>query len=72
MWALTWILRCILRGAPVSSDLWALLVSGISGIAVFCAFYHVFYCVFPALQIWVPTDDNSPKLVELISYKPYI
>ena len=30
-WALVLILGCILLGVPVSSDLWAILVSGISG-----------------------------------------
>ena len=41
-------------------------------VAVFCAFHRVFSCVFPALQMWVPADDNLPKIMELISYKPYI
>ena len=31
-WALVLILGCILLGVPVSSDLWAILVSGISGL----------------------------------------
>ena len=30
-WALVLILGCTLLGVPVSSDLWAILVSGISG-----------------------------------------
>ena len=39
---------------------------------IFCSFFLVFTCVFPLLQMWVPADDNSPKLMKMVSCKPYI
>ena len=55
---------------PVYSSLWALFV-GETQAAIFCAFLVrslVFSFVF---NLWVPTDHNSPKLVEPISNKPH-
>ena len=72
MWALVKIPWCICLGSPVYSDLWALFVSDMFQLLIFCAFFLMFTRVFPLLQMWVPADDNSPKLVEMISYKPYI
>ena len=69
MWALVMISWCICLGSPVCSDMWALLVSDTSQC---CAFFLVFTRVFSLLQMWVPADDNSPKLMEMISHKPYI
>ena len=49
---------------------WALFVSE-THVAIFCAFLVrslVFYFVF---NLWVPTEHNSPKLMEPISKKPY-
>ena len=69
-WALVLSLGCILLGTPVSSGLWAPFVSEMQ-VTIFCAFLVrslVFSFVF---HLWVPADHNSPKLVELISYKPY-
>ena len=57
-----WYLRAV-NSPPCMWHIW---------VAVFCGFYRVFSCVFPTLQMWVPADDNSPKLVEMISHKPYI
>ena len=69
LWALVKIPWCIYLGSPVCSDLWALLVTDTSQC---CAFSLVFTRVFSLLQMWVPADDNSPKLMEMISHKPYI
>ena len=69
-WALVLSLGCILLGTPVSSSLWAPFVSEMQ-VTIFCAFLVrslVFSFVF---HLWVPADLNSPKLMELISYKPY-
>ena len=69
LWALVKIPLCICLGSPVCSDMWVLLVSEMSQC---CAFFLVFTRVFSLLQMWVPVDDNSPKVVEMISHKPYI
>ena len=69
MWALILSIVCICLGAPICFDLWALFVSDTSQC---CAFFLVFTRVFSFLQMWVPVDDNSPKLVEMISCKHYI
>ena len=62
-WALVLILGCILLGTPISSGLWALLLSETQVQDIMCISY-VFTCVFLILQMWVPANDNSPKLVE--------
>ena len=41
------------------------------GVDLLCIFL-VFTCVFSLFQMWVPADDNSSKLEEMISHKPYI
>ena len=69
MWAHVKIPWCICLGSPVCYDMWALLVSDTSQC---CVFFLVFTRVFSLLQMWVPADDNSPKLVEMISHKPFI
>ena len=56
---------------PVSSGLLAPLVSEAQD-WIICVFLYVFTCVYARMQQWVPADHNSPKLVELVSYKPYI
>ena len=58
-------------GMPISYGLWALLVSEMQD-WIICSFLCVFTSVLPEMQLWVPADHNSPKLVELVSYKPYI
>ena len=72
MWALVKIPWCIFLGSPICSNLWALFVSDTFQLLIFCAFFLVFTCVFSLLQMWVPANDNSPKLVEMISHKPNI
>ena len=37
----------------------------------FCVFFSAFTCVFITFHQWVPTDHNSPKLMELVRTKPY-
>ena len=64
-------MSCILCGTPVSYGLWALLVSETQD-WIICVFLCVVTCVCAQMQQWVPADHNSPKLVELVSYKPYI
>ena len=62
-WALVLILGCILLVVPISSSLWALLVSETQLQDILCI-SSVFTCVFIILQMWVPANDNSPKLME--------
>ena len=64
-------LGCMCLSTPISYGLWALLVSEMQD-WIICAFLCVFTCVYARMQQWVHADHNSPKLVELISYKPYI
>ena len=55
---------CILRGIPVCSGLWGLLVSETQDWIIYAFLQHslVFSFVF---QLCVPADHNSPKLMEL-------
>ena len=62
-WALVLILGCILLGTPISSGLWALLLNETQVQDILCI-SSVFTCVFLILWMWVPANDNSPKLVE--------
>ena len=57
------ILGCILLGAPILSGLGALLLSE-TQVQDILFISSVFTCVFLVLQMWVPANDNSPKLVE--------
>ena len=52
------------------SVLWALIVS-ITQDGVFCAFLLRLVLVFFLFRIWVPANQKSPKLVELIRIKSY-
>ena len=54
----------------VCSDEWALLVSVMQD-EVFCVFMLRLMLVFPLFRVWVPANQESPKLVELVSIKPY-
>ena len=54
----------------VCSDEWALLVS-VTQDKVFCVFVLRFVLIFSLFHIWVPANQESPKLVELIRIKPY-
>ena len=36
-----------------------------------CAFALHLVSVFALFRIWVPANQESPKLVELVSFKPY-
>ena len=62
-WALVLILGCIFLVVTISSSLWALLVSEIQVQDILCI-SSLFTYVFLILQLWVPANDNSPKLVE--------
>jgi len=62
-WALVLILGCILLGTPILSGLGALLLSE-TQVQDILFISSVFTCVFLVLQMWVPANDNSPKLVE--------
>ena len=62
-WALVSILGCIFLVVPISSSLWALLVSEIQVQDILCI-SSLFTYVFLILQLWVPANDNSPKLME--------
>ena len=63
-WALVLILGCIFLVVLISSSLWALLVSETHVQDILCI-SSVFTCVFLVLQMLVPANDNSPKLVEI-------
>ena len=54
----------------VCSNEWALLVS-VTQDEVFCVFMLRLVLVFSLFRVWVPANQESPKLVELIRIKPY-
>ena len=54
----------------VFSVKWALLVS-VTQDEVFCVFVLRLVLVFPLFRVWVPANQESPKLVELVSFMPY-
>ena len=54
----------------VCSDEWALLVS-VTQDEVFRVFMLHLVLVFSLFRVWVPANQESPKLVELIRIKPY-
>ena len=54
----------------VCSDEWALLVS-VTQDEVFRVFILRLVLVFSLFRVWVPANQESPKLVELIRIKPY-
>ena len=49
---------------------WAHLAS-VTQDEVFCVFMLRLVLVFPLFRVWVPANQESPKLVELVSIKPY-
>ena len=49
---------------------WALLVS-VTQDEVFCVFLLRLVLVFSLFRVWVPANKESPKLVEMVSNKPY-
>jgi len=54
----------------VFSVKWAHLVS-VTRDEVFCVFLLHLVLVFSLFRIWVPANQESPKLVELVSFMPY-
>ena len=57
-------------GWSVWSGLWALFV-GMTQRRIFCAFVLRLSSVFVLFRVWVPAIQESPKLVEMVSIKPY-
>ena len=57
-------------GWSVCSVKWAHLVSVMQDM-IFCAFVLHLVFVFSLFNLWVPTNKDSPKLVELVRIKPY-
>jgi len=57
-------------GWSVWSGFWALFV-GMMQRRIFCAFVLRLSSVFALFRVWVPTIHESPKLVEMVSIKPY-
>ena len=49
---------------------WALLVS-VTQDEIFCVFLLRLVLVFSLFRVWVPANQESPKLVELVSFMPY-
>ena len=49
---------------------WAHLASVMQD-EVFCVFMLHLMLVFPLVRVWVPANQESPKLVELVCIKPY-
>ena len=54
----------------VYSVLWALFVSVTQG-WIFCAIVLRLLSIFALFRVWVPAIQESPKLVEMVSIKPY-
>ena len=54
----------------VCSDEWALLVS-VTQDKVFCVFVLRFVLIFSLFHIWVPANQESPKLMEMVRIKSY-
>ena len=54
----------------VWSGLWALFV-GMTQCRIFCAFVLRLSSVLALFRVWVPAIQESPKLVEMVSIKPY-
>ena len=54
----------------VFSVKWALLVSVMHD-EVFCVFLLRLMLAFSLFRVWVPANQESPKLVEMVSNKPY-
>ena len=54
----------------VFSVKWALLVSVMQGWIFYASVLRLVY-VFIVFHIWVPSNHNSPKLVELVRVKSY-
>ena len=54
----------------ICSDEWALLVS-VTQDEVFRVFMLRLVLVFSLFRVWVPANQESPKLVELIRIKTY-
>ena len=57
-------------GWSVWSILWALLV-GMMQRRIFYAIVLLLSSVFALFRVWVPAIQGSPKLVEMVSIKPY-
>ena len=57
-------------GWSVWSGLWALFV-GVMQRRIFCVFVLRLSSVFSLFRVWVPAIQESPKLVEIVSIKPY-
>ena len=66
------ILRMSVSGLCTSVFLvkWAHLASVMQD-KVFCVFMLRVMLVFPLFRVWVPANQELPKLVELVSIKPY-
>ena len=54
----------------VCSINWALFVS-VTHDWIFCAFVSRLLCVFVLFRVWVPAIQDSPKLMEMVSNRPY-
>ena len=57
-------------GWSVWSGLWALFV-GMMQCRIFCASVLRLSSVFTLFRVWVPAIQESPKLTEMVSIKPY-
>ena len=69
-WVQIKILAVSLFCTLVWSVMWALFVS-VTQDEVFCVFLLRLVLVFSLFHVWVPTNQESPKLVELIRIKSY-
>ena len=58
------------QGWSVWSGLWAFFV-GMTQCWIFCASVLRLLSVFALFRVWVPANQESPKLVEMVSIKPY-
>ena len=54
----------------VCSDNWAFFVS-VTQDWIFCAFVLRLLLIFSIFHVWVPTNQESPKLMEMVRIKSY-
>ena len=74
-WVSAWWVLMSDRSVPrldwsVGSGLWALFV-GMTQCRIFCAFVLRLSSVLALFRVWVPAIQELPKLVEMVSIKPY-
>ena len=75
VWVSAWWVLMSDRSVPrlgwsIWSGLWAFFV-GMMQCWIFCASVLRLLSVFALFRVWVPANQESPKLVKMVSIKPY-